>query len=153
MALVFCCCRVKDDLRRFESLPWDVCDTCLFSGFFFFDSTRHFWNCPYPKLWIQISTYNTHVSATACFAELSDLGSRVYTEQTLTSAKFCWDVEGSGTVWNLEVHAAFTVNCSWEFACMWIFPLCTTVIFSGLSWKGHSAGDGEHWVACSVVSC
>lgn len=152
MALVCCCCRVKDDLRGFESCP-GMCDTCPFSGFFFFDSTRHFWNYSYPKLVNPDQHTQYHASPTAYFAELSDLGSRVYTEQILTSAKFCWDVEGSGIVWNLEVHAAFMVNCSWEFACMWIFPSCTTVIFSGLSWKGHSTGDGEHCVACSVVSC
>lgn len=51
-------------------------------------------------------------------------------------------VEESGMK-NLEKSVAYRVNCILEFASMWIFSSWTTVMFSGLSWKGHIAQDEE----------
>lgn len=51
-------------------------------------------------------------------------------------------VEQSGMK-NLEIHAAYRVNCILEFASMWIFSSRTTVTFLRQSWKGHNTQDEE----------
>lgn len=91
---------MKDDLRGFESLPWDVCVThapLLIS----FPSTAQdtLLKLYDPKLVDPDQhTQQPFFPPTACFAELSDLSPRVYTEQILISAKLCWDAEGSRIV-------------------------------------------------------
>lgn len=85
---------------------WHVPFSLIFK---FQQSSTHFWNCGYPKLANpnQCTKQPFLPVPNAYFAEFCNLGSRVYIEQILTSAKFCCDPEGSRAKWDEESGNAY----------------------------------------------